>query len=336
MRKNLLLLFVALAVSFGIAEMVCRLKGVYLSYNERTGAGGYTSPFQTDNRGWTHRYNAGETRFLKRNEFVDSWTANEDGLKDKPFYLNREAKRCLVLGDSYAEGVGAPPDSSYPKILESIFYQQGDSFTQVINAGIGGSDVFFEYQLLLALWPKYKPTAIIVTCNSSDIPEYLTRGGFERFVADGSVQYRRGPWFEQLYVRSLVVRLLVHDVFHYDFNFIQQQNYVEEVAKAERAISAALDSFQMFCNIHRLPLVVVFHPLYPDIQHPENYQLKPLIEHCLQKNIRHTDELEYLFQQGITKNNWQRIYWPSDGHFKSEGYELLAKRTYALIKDKDP
>ena len=332
MKKNLLLLVVALALSFGIAEMACRLKGVYLSYNERTGAGGYTSPFQTDNRGWTHRYRPSETRLLKRNEFTDSWTANEDGLKEKAFRLSKEENRLLILGDSYAEGVGAPPDSAYPRILESLFRQHGDSQTQVINGGIGGSDVFFAYKLLLALAPKYKPGTVVLTCNPSDIPEYLTRGGFERFVDDDHLQYKSGPWFEFFYAHSLLVRLIVHDVLHFDFNFIPQKNYRQEVIQAENAMCGAIDSFQMYCNIHHLPFAVVFHPFYPDIQRPQEYQMKRMIAHCREKNIRCTDELPYLFHRGITKDNWQSIYWPSDGHFKSSGYELLAQCVYEMAK----
>lgn len=315
-------------MAFFIAEIVCRIKGNHLSYNERTGAGGYTSPFETDEQGWTHSYDANESRVLKRNEFTDSWTANEDGLKEKNVIAKKDKQRILVLGDSFTEGVGAPPDSSYPRILETLL----GANVQVINAGIGGSDIFFEYKLMLFLQPKYKPDLILLTLNSSDLFEYLTRGGFERFKENNKVKYREAPWYEPLYVHSLLVRLLVHDIFHRDFSFIKQQDYDKELSIAKAAMCSAIDSFQIFCSQNHLQFTLVFHPFYPDIIHPEAYQMKSLVTYCRKKNILYVDELDYLQQKNINAQNWKTIYWQSDGHFKSKGYELLAQCAFEFVE----
>jgi lysophospholipase L1-like esterase len=331
MRKNLVLLLGSLVFSFVVAEIICRIKGSYLSYNERTGAGSYFSPFEAGNRDSTHRYSPFEQEYIRRDEFTDSWTANEDGLKEKEARAIQPGKRILVLGDSYAEGVGAPPDSSYPRILESLFYKNGDTAIRVINAGIGGSDILYEYKLFLALLPKYKPDVIVVTVNGSDIDDCLIRGGFERFKEDGIIQYRNSPWFEPLYTHSLLVRLLVHDVFHYDFNFIRRENYEVAVAKAKENMAAAIDSFASVCAVRHFELHILFHPFYPDIQMPANYQMTGLIQHCKQKNISCTDCFECFTKRGINASNWQRIYWPSDGHFKPLGYELLAQCAFDML-----
>ncbi|MES2622691.1 MAG: hypothetical protein V4615_17715 [Bacteroidota bacterium] len=330
MKKNLLLLFSSLSISFAVAEIICRVKGNYLSYNERTGAGAYTSPFEPTDRGHTHRYKAFEKQLVTRNEFTDSWTANEDGLKDQNISPIKRGKRILVIGDSFTEGVGAPPESSYPRILQTLL----DSNVQVINAGIGGSDIFFEYKLLQAVHAKYKPDAVIVTCNPSDIVEYMVRDGFERFLPNDKVSYRKAPWFEPFYAHSLLVRLLVHDVFHYDFNFIRQKDYSAELAKAEAGMCSAIDSLQSFCNTNNIWLGVLFHPFYGDVQHPELYTMQPLIAYCSQKNIPNSDALPFLFKNGISAQNWQGIYWPGDGHFNSKGYEMMANCSFELLKNK--
>lgn len=328
MRNNLKLLTVSLLVAFVIAEIICRIKGNYLSYNERTGASGYTSPFICDELNFTHSYQPHQSILLKRNEFTDSWRANEDGLKEKNIADKKNKHRILLLGDSFTEGVGAPPDSSYPRILETLL----DTNVEVINAGLGGSDIFFEYKLLQKLNARYKPDAVIVTCNPSDVLEYLTRGGFERFARNNQVSYRSAPWFEPLYAHSLLVRLIVHDVFHYDFSFIKQQDYDGELSKATAAMCCAIDSFRIFCSENRLQFGMVFHPFYPDIMSPGNYTMKALIAHSSEENIPYTDALNCLQHQGINAQNWKTIYWQNDGHFKPKGYELLAKCVFEFIE----
>ena len=332
MKKKLLLLCISLLLVCFIGEIICRVKGIYLSYNERIGIGGYTSPFQTYDRGWTNSYSPYQKCLMERVEFTDSWTANKDGLKEIDIKEIKTGKRVLVVGDSFTEGVGAPPDSSYPRILESVFRKNGDSSVQVINAGLAGSDVFFEYKLLLELLPKYKPDIIILTLNSSDIFEYITRGGFERFKKNGVVTYRQAPWFEPFYAHSLLFRMLIHDIFNYDYSFIKQGDYEREIEKAQNNLSSAIDSFQITCNANHLRFGVIFHPLYPDFQHPELYKMTPLIAHCNEKNISFINAFDCLYANNINEKNWQTIYWPVDGHFKSKGYNYLAMYGYEFLK----
>lgn len=330
MKKNLALLFAALLLSFIIAEIISRSKGKHLSYNERTGAGGYTSPFESGELGWVYCYRPYEKRYLIRDEFTESWTANNEGLKDKDISAKR-GKRLLILGDSFTEGVGAPPDSSYPRILESLFKLHGDTSIEVINAGIGGSDIFFGYKLLTALEPKYKPDFVLLTCNTSDIEEHLTRGGFERFRKNNRVQYKKAPWFEPLYAHSLFVRLIVHDLFQYDYNFIPQENYSSVMREAEIGLAAAIDSFQSLCDLKKIRFAMVFHPFASELRDANSYEMKSLMERCRKRNILFVDALPCVAASGIGSDNWKDIYWESDGHFKSQGYEVLAQCVFEFI-----
>lgn len=330
MRKNILLLCFSCVFALGVGELFCRIKGSYLSYNERTGASGYTSPFEMDSRDSTRAYQPYTKRLLKRNEFTDEWTSNADGLKEKNITQKKNKKRILILGDSFTEGVGAPPDSSYPRILETLLVNSNDS-AEVINAGIGGSDIFFEYKLLQVLLPKYQPDVVIVTCNASDIFEYSTRGGFERFHKDGSIHYRNAPWFEPLYAHSLFARVFIHDVLQYDFNFIPKDQYNTETAKALQRMALAIDWVQLLCRQQQIPFGMVFHPFHGDFEYPETYLMKDLVKHCNQNHIPNVDALPYMQTKGINNNNWASIYWPMDGHFKPKGYALLANCTYTVL-----
>ncbi len=330
MSKNILLLCFSCVFALGVGELFCRIKGSYLSYNERTGAGGYTSPFEMDSRDSTYAYQPFTKRLLKRTEFTDEWISNAQGLKEKSIAPKKNKKRILVLGDSFTEGVGAPPDSSYPRILETLLQNNNDS-PKVINAGIGGSDIFFEYKLLKVLLPKYQPDIVIVTCNATDIFEYSTRGGFDRFNKDGSMHYRKAPWFEPLYAHSLLARVIIHDVLQYDFNFIAKDQYKTESTKAFQHMAQAIDRFQYLCSQQQIVFGMVFHPFHGDFEYPESYLMKDLVRHCNQKHILHADALSYMQTKGFNNNNWTSIYWPKDGHFKPKGYELLANCVYTVL-----
>jgi hypothetical protein len=162
--------------------------------------------------------------------------------------------------------------------------------------------------------------------------EYMVRGGFERFLPNGTLLYRKAPWFESLYAHSLLVRLLMHDMFNYDFNFIKKSNVIQEQQIAAKQMCTAIDTIRKFCTLNGIKVGIVFHPFYTDIIHPENYNLKTLMVHATITGVPYTDELLFLQAAGVSRNNWQNIYWPIDGHFNPQGYQLLAKCVYQWLQ----
>jgi len=88
----------------------------------------------------------------------------------------------------------------------------------LLNGGIGGSDVFYEYyKLKNLLWPQYQPEEVLIVVNSSDINDVVVRGGNERFGAE-TVRYKRGKWWEPIYASSLMVRLITTTLFEVQTN----------------------------------------------------------------------------------------------------------------------
>ncbi len=70
--------------------------------------------------------------------------------------------KIIILGDSFTQGLGAPPDSSFPFILEKLIKQP------ILNAGLSGSNPIFENNLLKFLANSQQPT-----------PEYLLQLMFQ-------------------------------------------------------------------------------------------------------------------------------------------------------------
>lgn len=80
---------------------------------------------------------------------------------------------------------------------------------------------------------------------------------------------------------------------------------------------------------------MVFHPFYPDIQHPDLYSMKNLVAYCSAKNIPCTDAMDFLTQKGINDKNCESIYWKMDGHFNGRGYELLAQCVHQFLEQQN-
>ena len=111
MKKNIILLIVSTSLMLIIAEMAIRASGIYKSYTERSG-GRYSSPYACVNKSWYHVLSPHQSFVQNKKEFSTSWTANNEGLKDKDFTVAKKDARIMILGDSYTEGVGADNDLS--------------------------------------------------------------------------------------------------------------------------------------------------------------------------------------------------------------------------------
>lgn len=334
MSEKLKIFLVYFLIIIGVLEIFSRISGKHISYAERSADGGsYNSPFETGTNGWDNTPEPNQLIEYHKTEFDTKWLPNNEGLKNKKLALQKTGKRILIFGDSFTEGVGACNDSAYPRILETLIHASLDSTAEIINCGLCASDVFTEYKLFVGKMLKYKPDYVLITFNSTDIYEYTIRGGFERFMGDNQLQYRQSPWFEPLYAHSYLVRRIVHDIFHLDYNFQKTSEYDIINRQAAKELSIAIDSFSQMCSSKQIAFGIIFHPMgneYPtDSNH---YQNLPLINHCQKKQIAYVDENSFLLEHYIDSNNMKSLYWPKDGHYNRKGYEWLARCAYYLFE----
>lgn len=334
MKKNLLLLFSSLIVVGLLLEILCRLTEHHISYGERSSSGGYASPFKSRNEfgyGWDETPKPFTEQTTNKIEFQYKWISNNEGLRGENLALKKTGKRILVFGDSFTEGMGAPDDSTYPVLLAHMIHDQLDSTAEIINCGPSGSDIFTEYKLFTGKMLKYKPDIVLVTFNSTDLYEFTIRGGFERFKPGNKVEYRKPPWFESLYAKSYLVRLIVHDILFYDYRFLQPWDNKAMDKLALDKTCAAIDSFNLLCRENNSRFAMVFHPM--GTEYPvEDYKNAPLISYCQKANIPYVDEFEFLTAHGINNSNIKKYYWHGDGHFNSKGYEFLAQCVFGFIE----
>lgn len=329
-KQNLKLLLLSLLFCYFLAEVIFRLKGDFTTYSEKNG-GSYQSGYEATSDSWLLTYEPNEEFNNSQKEFTTHFIANNEGLNDKFIRPQKEKYRIIIIGDSFTEGKGAPNDSSYPRILEHQLWANKDSNIQVINAGIAGSDVFFEYKLLQTKLLKYNPYMVLLTINSTDFCDFIYRGGLERFKENGKLKFRSHPWFEPIYANSFTARNIIHKIANYNYMFLKPDEEIKMNDSACKMIIYCIDSFQSLCKKNNIKFGIVFHPMEQEINGYAKNQIGGLIKHCEIRDIPFIDERPFLYENNIDSTNCNKIYWSIDRHFNSSGYKLLAKATYSLV-----
>jgi hypothetical protein len=148
---------------------------------------------------------------------------NSLGLRDIEF--SPDARPTIMfLGDSFVWGLDAEAEERFTDLLRPRI-----PGTNILAAGVSGYGTDQEYLLLQRLWPKVKPTVVVlIFCSQNDRLDNSTNIRYEGYqkpyfatAADGSLvlmgqpvpksrqQYFREDWW----VRNLWLARLVADVY---------------------------------------------------------------------------------------------------------------------------
>ncbi|HXH17952.1 MAG TPA: GDSL-type esterase/lipase family protein [Chitinophagales bacterium] len=316
--------------TLGTLEILFRLFGLYQTYTESIGMG-YQSYFNNVSPNFYHTWQPDDTFILDHNDFAIPYQTNELGLREIPLdsfaMKSADGFRILAFGDSFTEGVGADYENSWPRYLEKLLRQSGTD-VHIFNAGVNGSDPFFEYVLFRDKLKAVHPQLVIVAINSSDVDDYHFRGGMERFQTDGMVINRKGPWYEPLYEHSYVFRFVVEMVLGMKPQlFITPKQYQKVMDDFVRQTALLMEEFKKLLPDPGKLLVVVFpapREVYDDADKNMKGNLLRLLAEVKSRGVD-TLSLYRQFESEITEKNLPEYTYKNDGHFKPKGYLQFAK-----------
>jgi lysophospholipase L1-like esterase len=328
---TLLLFGVELFLRFGLAR--------HATYSE-SNHGRYASIYRPGHGAWFHVYPALKSVELRKTEFTHFRTINSLGLTGPEPVLAkaRGEYRILALGDSFTEGVGAPADSTWARVVERALSARhpGRRIT-TLNGGVNGSDPCFDYLLLREKLLPYRPDLVIETMNTSDVGDILIRGGMERFRSDGTLSYRAPPKWEWLYSLSFIVRHVVHDVLGYNWFLIKKSRERPEAEKAVETLKSSTAALHALCTEHGIHLMIVTHPLENEVRQGRYaYDAFSWWVADLEKDGRlpFQDLLrDYAARGTITTATARRFYWPIDLHHNAAGYEVMGEAIARRINE---
>ncbi len=312
-----------------VADTMIRLTGVMNIYSENAD-GNYFSLAQQeklDSWYWVHTPNTHVTN--KRKEFLFDREVNSVGLSEKEIQEEKGDKfRIMAIGDSFTEGVGLSYKESWVKQMEKRWKHYN---VQTINAGIGGSDPVYEFALYRDKLRHFKPDVLVLTINSSDITDVSSRGGFERFHADGTAG-KESPKWEWIYASNHFFRMILHRLFDYDTNLVKGTMSDESMQTAVNHIKEAISKFQQLSTKEGTEFLVV---LQPAIQNFKNGKYSPFFgqtelgSYLKSQKINYLDVSNTFEKKGTSVGNY---YYPLDTHFNKKGYALFGNAIYEKME----
>lgn len=334
------LLIISVTVSLIGLEIFLRVGlNKYSNYYEKNGSKNYQSIYEYDNSKWFWVHYPGEDLRWTKTEFTHIRKTNSLGLSEKeiPLVKGKDEIRIIALGDSYTEGVGTSYESTWAKVVErNLTRSIPNKKITVINAGISGSDPFFEYVLLKEKLLVFKPDFVIVAINHSDIDDIILRGGMERFQTNGTVSFRKPPKWEWIYSISYIFRHIIHDLFQYDWLLMKksEREYNEQMAMIK--MKGVLEKFDGMAKEIGFGLLIVFHPHEYEVKN-ERYESKSFSELISglmrEKRLPVIDLLDDYKKNLMNKDNYSEFFWKIDMHHNTKGYEAMGNAIGSKITE---
>jgi len=347
---NIRLLAIILTISLLLGDLSIRyVFKLHLTRKERLN-GYYLSEYKRDKLqalidntkygqqpGWYHVSKPYTTKISSQPEFHYLFKYNSWGLTDADTSsVSDHSKNWIItIGDSFTEGVGAPMDSSWPRLLNNIIGHDSAFLNhQVLNAGKAGSDVYFEYMLLKKLVAYYHPKRVILDINTTDIDDIIIRGGSNRFKACNTIQYNKAPWWEPAYASSYIIRSILNNTIEPDWTLTPKMKRGEIEQQSIDSIFQCVQDFKKLGEQEHFKLTISLNPNMTELTEP-NSSYEKLAAELSSDSSYYFINLKHLFlsQNLITQHNYQNYYWAQDGHHNSLGYKIWAEIVASQLKN---
>lgn len=343
--SNIVLLLFSIWFSVFASEFLLRF--VFkknLTYHERVGGHyssyyGYLSSF-TDvvkhifkqRNYWylTEEPNAEINLPLEGRSFIHRY--NSLGLRDNEIPVATD-NLIIGLGDSFTEGIGTNQDSTWLRFLEKNINNSSSTKIKTLNAGVQGSDPYFEYVLLEHLLQTYKPKLVLLSVNTSDIDDIVIRGGSERFKPNGKVEFRNAPYWEKLYAVSFIFRAIVHSTKQLDWSLLTMEEKEGKSHQALDSIEACIKQFSDLARKNKFKLATIFHPREVEVVLGKFALDSLALKLKADSNFTIINlKDEFVSSGSITPLNASKYYWPTDLHHNTEGYKIWADIITPLVQ----
>lgn len=322
LKKLVYILFLGLAVLL-LLEIGLRMTGRFLTQEEKQ-YGEFLTYWNETHYEYALRRHISDTFFIDQPEFRYEYHTNSHGYRETEIDTSSGSCRILVFGDSFSEGMGAPNDSTWPHLLQGLLQRDGLP-ARVYNCSSSGGDPFFGYMGLKHEFLALDPTQVVFTFNTSDLADYVFRGGFSRFLPDSTVAFRKGPDWLPWYEKSHLVRAAVHS--HRDFipNMqMHQKTWQRLHEESFDSVLYCLKRVHGLCREAGVPLLVVTHggPLEICLDPPEMRSVYDI--EALDFGDIPVVHLNSKIETAIEGPDCMTYGWPLDGHYNSRGYALMA------------
>ena len=335
----LLMTGITLAILFIAGEITLRVTCAYCSYSEKQGQK-YMPVYDRESgsvfRPYIQRMPYLDTDYDRMGVFSYGLQTNGLGIRDVDHPVEKRPGefRIIALGDSYTEGVGAPVDSTWFRLLQTRLNERLRHDTvRVISGGVFNSDPVACYNLYRDCMADYQPDIVILAMNCGDINDIYERDA-------GDIKYEEN-WFFRLWVHSHFFRFLIMEIGGFDWHLLGPR---ESKLKSQQAIQMTKDiliKYQQLAHEQGFEFLLVVFPGYYELERNfYDFNLDRIIEFADSTGMMYTDLKAYFRSQfEIDKAKVNELYWEFEGHCRPEGYYQFALgveealERYSLIPD---
>ena len=200
----------------------------------------------------------------------------------------------------------------------------------MINGGVSGSDPIFGFILLQQKLLAYQPDIVLLLINHSDVTDMVMQGGKERFLPNGKVKFPDKARGEFLFQRSHFIRGINMAFLGKDQFYLTKKERKKREVKMLEDLKAILLEFESLAQEKGITFIPIYHPMDNDAKFPEYRPFKSgiadLKAFSQKHNLHFFDLWAYFEQTGqLTSENFEKWYWPLDGHCNAEGYVKFAE-----------
>ncbi len=329
-RKNILTSVTSVIITLFVAEIILRLMGYNATYFEIRESY-YKSIYESNAIRDYHTHIENSTHYLQAKEYSFERKTNSLGLSDKELKLDTTKQLIIALGDSFTEGDGAHSDSTWLRFLEREYNSNEKHNYTFFNAGVCGSDPFYEYQILKDKLIEYQPEIVIVGYGY-DLNDIIIRGGMERFESHKIALNTH--WWEEIYKHSFTFRLIVRNILGYNDLLLTKSEYTKGKERALRQLKESINLLSKLSEKEGFELLIVFYPQKEEFAKGEFYSNNILVDYCQVKNINHLNLLNFYKNEiNIPNKDIGNYYWEIDGHHNAKGYGIFAKGVFFKLKE---
>ncbi len=295
-----------------------RVLGTYKTEAEKQGMD-YEKKYGVKTASWFHAWAPNSSSTYSGTDILYNNKYNNWGNREinSDSFASSPKTKIVCIGDSFTEGDGAPYDSTWVKSFEKRIGVKHANI-KTYNAGVCGSDPFFDYKMLKLTLLKLRPKMVISVVNYSDVYDVIIRGGDERFNPDSTTSYKNGPFWLPAYQYSHVFRLIMVQLLKYNSHLlINESNQAVEEDKAVALLKKKAEETKQLCDANGIAFYIVIHPHPLEITNKNNKLSLAFADFPFAINLFNT---LYPF---YNTHDIKEYSWAKNHHFNSKGYWLM-------------
>jgi lysophospholipase L1-like esterase len=303
-----------------------------------------------------HVYRPNAAAFVSGPEYAASYEINAEGMRDEevhPAAKGDSTVRILLLGDSFAFGVGVDYDSTWSVIFERRCLENGIK-VEVIKAGVSGYDTRSELLYLYRLFPKYHPDIVLIAFLSNDLVTNLLLAANESLEGNQSMRQDsmtvrgQSDKFSHFQIVTLAKRMLLSSDFIYTKMYFTTNRSIyyaspmnETLQRQVEVTKKLLLRFQEYCDSNGAKLVILSIPQEIQvIMKARRYAVNGIsIDFVDEEFLRFSREHGFLWLPALGtlaqqyQSGFDDLYFRLDGHLNKRGTRMVGEFLYQSLED---